>query len=942
MERNGIRAVATNNSLLHPLPNPQPSSPSGYQPLLKRKREPRTQVACESCRKRKAKCDGRISCGPCQKSHSECVYTVPRLPLVGSREQSVAPQTGLSQTGKSDAIVASSEGSNSGRDDECYRTQARSLRPISSGGGAQAVEPSRISDPGNAHHLRNICSGPAVTGDEQEYELLTENLDDENQDTASLQEVNRHTRGYEFYGATGVFPLLNRLHSRARLYHQQHQQSAHAVISEYEQPGPSPLASSSPRDPPTARSLDRVSLVNYLYNPDDVARSGKAADESDAAQPGRSSCPTPLVSRPSTDRLLVTGPPTSSVGRRPASVTVGDAQPSISTAHDQTPASVASPTSGRREIEIERYFVKLYFENLHLVSPVLDKSSFLAECDTKRWQSSSTSSEDQTRRSLTPRSRNYAHRDNDDRFEAVYYAVAALGAIVAPGDCLQSAGIRPQSETDDVASLSPLTWAKRSFKKAQANLGDVIQVCSLQSTQALFLLSVFSQNALQPHNCYMYSGMAARTALAIGLPDKRICRSDKQLRTASKTWWSIYSHETEMCCSSGRDSLLRERTKYSIQTPSCLGDHGDNAVFITVMTSLAEILSKTSSSLYEPTSDLTLSEKSSIASAFDDALRKWRVDMPQRYSFDNVSLKEPESISKQKTVLKLRYYNARILIHRTFLECADHERTQISPHVEACLDASRRTIDLIYNTYLHRPYFRTWWYNTTYTLNATIIVLYVIFQGFATSLYSELSHDVQKSLEIFQAMDEVVVARNCAALIQEILQMARIAMPQRFQGSNEASSTTFMSGLSEQMQVQMNGTSPTSERPLHVPLHASAGSTSEGRSVLRSEAMQLAGHHSQSVASTNNDSLSQPGDNVSYFSPQDNLFTLLFEQDLLESINLPMEATTTGHVTGEPGRHGEYQDSQSAMMPTFPVSPDDEGREWAVYRLANEGVLPSS
>jgi hypothetical protein len=77
---------------------------------------------------------------------------------------------------------------------------------------------------------------------------------------------------------------------------------------------------------------------------------------------------------------------------------------------------------------------------------------------------------------------------------------------------------------------------------------------------------------------------------------------------------------------------------------------------------------------------------------------------------DLVSLVEPEWLTKQKIVLTLRFYNARILIHRPFLiAAAGGPTTDISSdHVNLCVEASRNTINLLYNAYANRPYFRTW------------------------------------------------------------------------------------------------------------------------------------------------------------------------------------------------------------------------------------------
>ena len=133
------------------------------------------------------------------------------------------------------------------------------------------------------------------------------------------------------------------------------------------------------------------------------------------------------------------------------------------------------------QIEIEKFYIQLFFDNLYLVHPILDRPSFLSRCAEDIWHI----------RPKNPPKQHPRRRRHTDRFTAVYYAVAALGAIVAPEDALAATTLRSSEKADDSLgspSHSSLAWAKFFFRKAQSNLGDVIQVCSLESTQALFLL----------------------------------------------------------------------------------------------------------------------------------------------------------------------------------------------------------------------------------------------------------------------------------------------------------------------------------------------------------------------------------------------------------------------------------------------------------------------
>ena len=55
------------------------------------------------------------------------------------------------------------------------------------------------------------------------------------------------------------------------------------------------------------------------------------------------------------------------------------------------------------------------------------------------------------------------------------------------------------------------------------------------------------------------------------------------------------------------------------------------------------------------------------------------------------------------------YLNARILLHRPFLASVESQNvTRLESNIDLCLDAARKSIELMYDSYAHRHYFRTW------------------------------------------------------------------------------------------------------------------------------------------------------------------------------------------------------------------------------------------
>lgn len=51
--------------------------------------------------------------------------------------------------------------------------------------------------------------------------------------------------------------------------------------------------------------------------------------------------------------------------------------------------------------------------------------------------------------------------------------------------------------------------------------------------------SIYCQHALRPHASYMYSGMAVRTALAIGITASKASNSEESRVASPRTWWWV-------------------------------------------------------------------------------------------------------------------------------------------------------------------------------------------------------------------------------------------------------------------------------------------------------------------------------------------------------------------------------------------------------------------
>ena len=244
-----------------------------------------------------------------------------------------------------------------------------------------------------------------------------------------LANVNQHTGGSEFYGPSGTFYFLSRVRSHAQSRPQPQQVRAAAVDA----------------------GVDSSSVVNLLHssdytlpNTEDASLHG--SDARSLAQPAM---------------------PPSSAARQ--------------TAHDDESLPGI-------EIEIQRECARLYFENLHCVHPILDRTSFLRRSEIEVWQN-----QGQDKSTPTP---NQAQRQKQ-RFLALFHIVLAIGAITA-GDTSSLTWDRITKFLEQVynshafgnnpPSYAPIRVARLYFERARAFLGDVFESSSIENTQTLFLM----------------------------------------------------------------------------------------------------------------------------------------------------------------------------------------------------------------------------------------------------------------------------------------------------------------------------------------------------------------------------------------------------------------------------------------------------------------------
>lgn len=197
---------------------------------------------------------------------------------------------------------------------------------------------------------------------------------------------------------------------------------------------------------------------------------------------------------------------------------------------------------------VARRFLDSYFSNIHQIQPLFEEDDFLARCE-DMWFN---------RPGKQPRS-----------FLALYHATLSVGSLVMP------------FETPEIAGADRFTWSRRLFDEALANVTKLGTTTDLEIVQCFYMLvglfhhhgahftdgftsrpksvnmnSILTVNHAQPLTglrninidalivAYLYSGQAARTALAIGINRRPAIPDPADPRASSiacKTWWYGFS-----------------------------------------------------------------------------------------------------------------------------------------------------------------------------------------------------------------------------------------------------------------------------------------------------------------------------------------------------------------------------------------------------------------
>ncbi|KAF2083759.1 hypothetical protein K490DRAFT_50891 [Saccharata proteae CBS 121410] len=398
-------------------------------------------------------------------------------------------------------------------------------------------------------------------------------------------------------------------------------------------------------------------------------------------------------------------------------------------------------------------FLDTYFNNLHYIHPIIEKETFLSRCE-DLWQGRS-------------------HQQSRS-FVALYFCLASLGAL-----------IRTWTE-EKINGMGRFEWSRMLFEKAQNALGTPGFIHDLDAVQALFFMAKVCQNELNANLAYAYLGMAVRTSLATGINrNTSISGGPKSSdsNAISKTWWGLYSLEVETSFALGRpDSLGMDEYHNRPMQPITRSEID----ILPCMISLSRLTRIICVKVYLNHS--ALQQKLSSAFQIETELNEWVSGLPDTIRprvgsaiEGDTLLNDPAWARVQRLVLQIRYHNIKMLLLRPFIlhagrSASTDQRSAPDPAlqeaIDKCTDSAMKTIEIIYETCRVHLFFRSWqvWYNITYLTFAVSIILFRAKQvPHADNSGVNYINLVEKTLGIFDAMKESVVACKTASILRQML-----------------------------------------------------------------------------------------------------------------------------------------------------------------------------
>ncbi|KAJ5820168.1 hypothetical protein N7474_005759 [Penicillium riverlandense] len=498
--------------------------------------------------------------------------------------------------------------------------------------------------------------------------------------------------------------------------------------------------------------------------------------------------------------------------------------PSTCDIHDKARSDRGASTFHLPDRHIADGIVDAYFERFHPIYPFLHEGIFRAEYE-EMWSS-------------LP----------DSPLRCSWYAL--LNIVFAHG-----------CEFCDLAPKRGLPHVRPFVDRSRETmLSHIHQQSNLEFVQVLLLMSHYLQGTLELNECWNLVGLMIRTAVSIGLqlnPDNlHLTATEREIR--KRVWWGCFIIDQTLSMKLGRPRALQLADAENVPYPSLIDDqyiHDRSPVsrqpvgrpssiaFFRHTIELSKIIEKVLSHLYAARRvreryvadpyESTIPEQHLILATvvrLDGELQAWWADVPVHLCGDTDAM-EQRIFRRQQAVMKIRYLQIRLLIHRPLLLMVtqqdigeDFLREAAVAGSKTCINAACRTVGLICAQY-DNQLLHSLRYNLHYIFTSIGVLAHVQnvdrlgwvqMKGDADT--NEIEYSLGHGMEFLRSAGRTNnLASKYASILERTLAETRETTDPEDDGRHNRTSRPLSPPSFNQSQRQGRNFSEPSQMPLQVP-----------------------------------------------------------------------------------------------------------------------------
>ncbi|KAH7392262.1 fungal-specific transcription factor domain-containing protein [Phaeosphaeria sp. MPI-PUGE-AT-0046c] len=375
----------------------------------------------------------------------------------------------------------------------------------------------------------------------------------------------------------------------------------------------------------------------------------------------------------------------------------------------------------------------------------------------------------------------------------------------------------------------------RYFFAAEHQLAKERGAVRLASVQARLLQCFYLLTQSRINHCWNLFGTLSHLALAIGLHRGRKCDPSGtvdyvELESRRRLFWCAYSLDKYLAAALGRPRTFKDED-IDQELPTICNDNDLHPQYINPSTSksycimmapvehvkLTRIVSLVLRDLYSirpPSMALRIE----LSNKYTSDLHAWRASLSRFLSDEEGPRIDSHLLipiyQRQRSVLRLAYYHAMLLIHRPFLLSNFASLTHMPTHstfvpnasidtsanINSCLEAAMSIVRVVDDVFTSSNLFRSFWFTQYYAFCAVVVLyIYRIQQHLVTpgicEGYFAAGQKCQRQLESVSETD-CLARRYCLVLEELRLEAIRHtkfndpnASPLPFSGNLDSSTT---------------------------------------------------------------------------------------------------------------------------------------------------------